>query len=115
MLQEQRKGYEAKMEEYEALQLEKRVRREKREGEKGGSKGRTELGIKIIKLLQWNPSHPDTIESVLIREVSLFQGLKSTQTWCLGKKKVSSLKRCPYFRGVLIDEPHCRSIIALGL
>ena len=33
--------------------------------------------------LQWNPSNPDTTgleESVLIREVSLFQGLKSTQT-----------------------------------
>ena len=42
-------------------------------------------------------------ESVLIREVSLFQGLKSTQTWYLGRKKVSCLERCPYFRGVLID------------
>ena len=33
--------------------------------------------------LQWNPSNPDTIgpeESVLISEVSLFPGLKSTQT-----------------------------------
>ena len=38
-------------------------------------------------------------ESVLFREVSLFQGLKSTQTWCLGRKKVSCLERCPYFRG----------------
>ena len=31
--------------------------------------------------IQWNPSNPDTTgpeESVLIREVSLFQGLKST-------------------------------------
>ena len=28
-------------------------------------------------------------ESVLISEVSLFQGLKSTQTWYLGRKKVS--------------------------
>ena len=27
-------------------------------------------------------------ESVLIREVSLFQGLKSTQTWYLGRKSV---------------------------
>ena len=37
-------------------------------------------------------TNPDTIgleESVLIREVSLFQGLKSTQTWYLGRKKVS--------------------------
>ena len=53
--------------------------------------------------VQWNPSNLDTIgpeESVLIREVSLFQALKSTQTWCLGRKKVSSLERCPYFRGV---------------
>ena len=33
---------------------------------------------------------------VLIREVSLFQGLKSTQTWNLGKKRVSCLERCPY-------------------
>ena len=39
-------------------------------------------------------------ESVLIREVSLFQGLKSTQTWNLGQKKVSCLfQGCPY-RGV---------------
>ena len=60
--------------------------------------------------LQWNPSNPDTIgpeESVLIREVSLFQGLKSTHTWYLGKKKVSCLERCPYFRGVLIEGFHC--------
>ena len=28
-------------------------------------------------------------ESVLISEVSLFQRLKSTQTWYLGRKKVS--------------------------
>ena len=54
---------------------------------------------------------PDTIgpeESVLIREVSLFQGLKSTQTWYLGRKKVSCLRRCPYFRGVLIEGFHSR-------
>ena len=39
-----------------------------------------------------DPSNPDTVgpeESALIREVSLFQGLKSTQTWYLGRKKVS--------------------------
>ena len=56
------------------------------------------------------PSNPDTIgavESVLISEVSLFQGLKSTQTWYLGRKKVSCLERCPYFRGVLIEGFHC--------
>ena len=46
-------------------------------------------------------------ESVLTREVSLFQGLKSTQTWYLGRKKVSCLERCPYFRGVLIEGFHC--------
>ena len=37
--------------------------------------------------VQWNSSNPDTIgpeESVLIMEVSLFQGLKNTQT--LGRK-----------------------------
>ena len=48
-------------------------------------------------------------ESVLIREVSLFQGLKSTQTWYLGRKKVSCLERCPYFRGVLVEGIHCRA------
>ena len=46
-------------------------------------------------------------ESVLFREVSLFQGLKSTQTWYLGRKSVSCLERCPYFRGVLIERLHC--------
>ena len=45
--------------------------------------------------------------SVLIREVSLFQGLKSTQTWYLGRKRVSCLVKNPYFRGVLIDGCHC--------
>ena len=45
-------------------------------------------------------------ESVLFSEVSLFQGLKSTQTWYLGRKKVSCLERCPYFRGVLIEGFH---------
>ena len=53
--------------------------------------------------IQWNPSNPDTNgpkeES---REVSLFQGLKSTQTW---------LERCPYFRGVLIEGFHCITIM----
>ena len=38
-------------------------------------------------------------ESVLFREVSLAE---STQTWYLGRKKVSCLERYPYFRGVLI-------------
>ena len=60
--------------------------------------------------MQWHPSNLDTIgreESVLTREVSLFQGLKSTQIWYLGMKKVSCLERCPYFRGVLIEGLHC--------
>ena len=40
----------------------------------------------FLSFFKWNPSNPDTNgpeESVLIREV------KSTQTWYLGKKKVS--------------------------
>ena len=62
--------------------------------------------------MQWNPSNLDTIgpeESVLIREVSLFQGLKSTQTQhlAMGRKRVSCLESCPYFRGVLIEGFHC--------
>ena len=73
-----------------------------------------EVQIKLLSLciecVQWNPSNADTIvseESVLIWEVSLFQGLKSTQPWYLGRKKVSCLERCPYFRGVLIEGIHC--------
>ena len=90
--------------------------------------------------IQWNPSNPDTIgpeESVLIREVSLFQGLKSTQTWYLGRKKVrvlfrevslfqglksthtwnlgrkkvSCLERCPYFRVSSYIEGYTHNII----
>ena len=59
--------------------------------------------------IQWNPSNPDTIEpveNVLIREVSLFQGLKCTQTWyligeeeCVLFREGSLFQRCPY-RGV---------------
>ena len=44
------------------------------------------------------PIRPE--ENILISEVSLFQGLKSTQTWHLGRKNVSCLERCPYFRDV---------------
>ena len=40
-------------------------------------------------------------------EVCSFQGLKSTQTWYLGRKKVSCLEKCPHFRGVLIEGFHC--------
>ena len=50
-------------------------------------------------------------ESVLFREVSLFQGLKSTQTWYSGRKKVSCLERCPCFRGVLIEEFHVTCVL----
>ena len=61
----------------------------------------------MYNILQWYPSNRvDTIgpeESVLISEVSLFQRLKSTQTWYLERKKVSCLERCPYFKGVLIE------------
>ena len=51
-------------------------------------------------------------ESVLISEVSLFQGLKCTQAWYLGRKKVSYLERCPYFGGVLIEGLHVRRLVA---
>ena len=57
-------------------------------------------------VIQWNPSNPDTIgpeESVLIREVSLFQGLKSTHTWYLGDEKCVLFREVSYFRGVLIE------------
>ena len=64
----------------------------------------------IKNCLQWNPSNADTNgaeESVLYREVSLFQGLKCMQEWYLGRQKVSLLERCPQFRGVLIEGFHC--------
>ena len=47
--------------------------------------------------LQWNISNPNTLgteESVLISEVSRFEGLNCTQTWHFGQQKV----RCPHFR-----------------
>ena len=43
--------------------------------------------------IQWNPSNPDTIgpeKSVLIREVSLFQGLKGTHTWYIEESVLTS-------------------------
>ena len=78
--------------------------------------GGTHLGLPVFNTVQevytlymyihvhWNPSNPDTIgpkENVLISEVSLFQGLESTQTWNLGKKsvlfrEVSLFQGCPY-------------------
>ena len=60
--------------------------------------------IREVSLFQGLKS---TQTCVLFEEVSLFQGLKSTQTWYLGRKKVSCLRRCPYFRGVLIEGFHC--------
>ena len=62
-----------------------------------------------VYVYMYNPYNQDTTgpeESVLISEVSLFQGLKSAQTWYLGRKYVSCLERCPYFRGSLIEGFH---------
>ena len=42
-----------------------------------------------------------SIKGVLIREVSLFQGLNCMQELFLGKEKCPLLERCPHFRGVL--------------
>ena len=56
-------------------------------------------GIRLA--VQWNLSNPDTLgteESVLISEVSRFQGLNCTQSRHLGQLKVSCLLRCPDFR-----------------
>ena len=39
--------------------------------------------------------------SIIVSEVSLFQGLNCMQELFLGKEKVSLLERCPHFRGVL--------------
>ena len=67
------------------------------------------LNLICTNIIQWNPSNLDAIgpeESVLISEVSIFRGVKSTQTWYLGMKKVSCLVRCPYFRGILIEGFH---------
>ena len=36
-------------------------------------------------------------ESVIVSEVSSFQGLKCMQEWYLGPEKVSCLERCPQF------------------
>ena len=63
--------------------------------------------------IQWNPSirtrRRKKEESVIYREVSLFQGLKCMQEWYLGRQKVSLLERCPQFRGVLIEGFYCNS------
>ena len=54
----------------------------------------TDCGISPIIDVQWNFSNPDTIgadSSVLNREVSLIQGLLSTQMWHLGRVNMSYL------------------------
>ena len=64
----------------------------------------------LLTCSQCNPSNADTNraeESVLYREVSVFQRLKCMQEWYLGRQKVSLLERCPQFRGVLIEGFHC--------
>ena len=50
-----------------------------------------------------------TEETVLIREVSLFQGLNYMLELRLGKEKLSLflLERCPHFGGVLKEGFHC--------
>ena len=51
----------------------------------------------------WNPSNPDTTgpeESVQISEVSLFQGLKSTQTWYLGEEESVLFREVSLFQGL---------------
>ena len=51
-------------------------------------------------------------ESVLIRGVSLFQGLKSTQTLnILGEEECVLFRELSYFRGVLIEGFHCITIM----
>ena len=60
------------------------------------------LPLWIVQRIKYNQTPVRLVESVLIREVSLFQGLKSTQTWyILGGTK------CP---GVLIEG--CSTILA---
>ena len=57
--------------------------------------------------MQWNSSNLDTIrpeESVLISEVSLFQGLKSYTNMVLGEGESVLIREVS--RGVLIEELH---------
>ena len=59
-----------------------------------------------MEAVWWNSSNLDTTgteESVLVREVSIFQGLKCTQAQNLGRENVSCLERCPKFRGVFLE------------
>ena len=71
----------------------------------------------VVLAIQWNPSNADTNgaeESVLYKEVSLYQGLKCMQEWYLGRQKVSLLERCPQFRGVLIGGFHCSAMLVIN-
>ena len=64
----------------------------------------------VLGDIQWNLSNLDTNgaeESVIVSEVSSFQGLKCMQEWYLGWKnvlfrEVSSAQGCPHREGV-----HC--------
>ena len=69
---------------------------------------------KLYVEIQWNPSTPDTIGttvSVLISEVSLFQGLICTHLYVFVAKplEVSGFEGCPDFRGVRSEGFHCIS------
>ena len=59
------------------------------------------MNVHVHVSIQWNLSNVDTTgleESVLIKEVSLFQRLKCTQTQYLGIKG-----KCVLFREVSLD------------
>ncbi len=62
-----------------------------------------EVGIYMCILVysetSFNPDALGTIPSVLFSEVSSFQRLNNTQLYYLGLQQLSSLLRCPYFRG----------------
>ena len=65
-------------------------------------------------LRQWNPSNPDSIEpeeNILMREVSLFQGLKVHKcgTWKFPVCFLSS------FQGILIEGFHCITCPAVDI
>ena len=63
--------------------------------------------------VQWSPSNPDTSgpeESVLIREVSLFQGLTNM---VLGEEECVLFREVSLFRGVFREGLHCICILML--
>ena len=77
----------------------------------GGGGGEVNVGQysrhRVINIIQWNLSNPDTNgaeESAIVSEACSFQRLKCMQEWYLGSwEKVSCLERCPQFRSVLIE------------